>query len=96
MERPWSEKCLTLGDDVTNYLLGVLFRVTLLLHLLDLGLFFITPLDFGLGMCWSCIGGLGFMSCNGSWSLRVLGRNLKSCSKVVWGLDRLFVERTER
>jgi hypothetical protein len=50
LEQPWSEKCLTLGADVTNYLLGVLFRVTLQLHLLDLGLFFITPLDFGLGM----------------------------------------------
>jgi hypothetical protein len=42
------------------------------------------------------------MSCHGSWSLKVLGGNLKSCSKVVWGLDRLFpeprlfVERTER
>jgi hypothetical protein len=49
---PWSEKCLSLGDDVTNYLLGVLFRVTLLLHLLDLGLFFITPWI----LAWGCVG----------------------------------------
>jgi hypothetical protein len=52
LERPWSEKCLTLGDDVTNYLLGVLFRVTLLLHLLALGLFFITPWI----LAWACVG----------------------------------------
>lgn len=73
LEWPWSEKCLTLGDDVTNYLLGVLFRVTLLLP--GFRVIFYYPLDFGLGMCWSCIGGLWFMSCHGSWSLRVLGRN---------------------
>jgi hypothetical protein len=30
----------------------MLFTTTLLLHLLDLGLSF----DFGLGMCWGCIG----------------------------------------
>ncbi len=52
MERPWSEVCLTLGDDVTNYLLGALFRVTFFLHLLDLGLFFITPWI----LAWGCVG----------------------------------------